>query len=52
MLINKYIVKLKLNYFHITRIQDQALDLIDKMMRINPNERFDAEEALNHPFFS
>jgi serine/threonine protein kinase len=27
-----------------------ALDLIDKLLNLNPNERIEIEEALRHPF--
>lgn len=31
---------------------DNFLDLLDKMMRLNPDERLTAEQILAHPFFS
>lgn len=27
------------------------MDLLKKMLKINPEERITAEQALNHPFF-
>lgn len=30
----------------------EVIDLLNKMLRINPSERLTAEEALKHPFFS
>ena len=29
----------------------QAVDLLDKLFKLNPTERLDADEALNHDFF-
>jgi serine/threonine protein kinase len=31
---------------------DEFVDLLDKMLKINPDERYSMTEALNHPFFS
>lgn len=28
----------------------QGLDLLDKMLKCNPNERITAKEAMNHPY--
>ena len=32
-------------------INDDAIDLLDKMLKIDPKERIKASEALKHPFF-
>ena len=32
--------------------RDEALDLLDKMLRFDPHERITADEASKHPFFS
>lgn len=29
-----------------------AIDLLDHMLVYNPNERFTAEQCLNHPYFA
>ncbi len=32
------------------RIQEEALDLIDQMLKLNPESRIDTEKALQHPY--
>ena len=32
-------------------VDDLTMDLLKKMLKINPEERITAEQALNHPFF-
>lgn len=33
------------------RIDDQLIDLLDNMLRVEPNRRITAKQALDHPFF-
>ena len=33
-------------------LTDKCRHLVSKMLQVNPNERYSAEEALNHPWFS
>ncbi|KAL2672623.1 hypothetical protein Neosp_013336 [[Neocosmospora] mangrovei] len=32
-------------------VSDEALDLVDKLLKVDPDDRITTEEALNHPFF-
>lgn len=32
-------------------VDDDAIDLLENMLKLNPNKRFSAEECLNHKFF-
>lgn len=34
------------------KLPDEAWDLIDKLLVINPDNRLNADEALNHPWFN
>lgn len=33
------------------RISEEALDLLEKMLRVDHTKRITAKEALNHPYF-
>ena len=33
------------------RIPSETLDLLSKMLRVDPDERITAEQALDHPYF-
>lgn len=34
----------------VPNLGTQGLDLLDKMLKCNPNERITAKEAMNHPY--
>jgi serine/threonine protein kinase len=40
-----------LNAAEYEKVDDLTMDLLKKMLKINPEERITAEQALNHPFF-
>ena len=35
---------------HIPELSDEGLDLLDSMLRCNPQERISAKEAMHHPY--
>ena len=34
------------------RLDKNGIDLLDKMLKLNPEDRITTDEALNHPFFN
>ena len=34
-----------------SRIDEKGLDLLDKLLTLNPSQRITAKDALNHPYF-
>jgi serine/threonine protein kinase len=32
-------------------VDDDAIDLLENMLKLNPKKRFSAQECLNHKFF-
>jgi calcium-dependent protein kinase len=40
-----------LNSAEYEKVDELAMDLLKKMLKINPEERITAEQALSHPFF-
>ena len=46
-------LKLKKKSDTFNKVKDEkAVDLIHKLLEFNPNKRINAEEALQHPYFS
>lgn len=42
----------KLTTYNVLENQDQIIDLLRNMLCISPNQRFDADKCLSHPFFT
>ena len=40
-----------LNATEYEKIDEFTMDLLKKMLKINPEERITAEQAINHPYF-
>ena len=40
------------NYYFPDNISDEAVDLIENMLKIDPNERYDFEQIKSHPWFN
>ena len=40
------------NYYFPENISDEAIDLIENMLKIDPNERYDFEQIKSHPWFN
>jgi serine/threonine protein kinase len=40
------------NFVHKNLIGEYGLDLLEKMLTLDPLQRIDAVNALNHPYFS
>ncbi len=38
--------------FKVDNLDEKGLDLLDKMLQINPEKRISCEEALKHPYFN
>ena len=45
-------MRFNLNSSIYSNVDPQAMDLLQKMLKINPAERLTANEVLNHPFLS
>ena len=39
-----------LNSSFYRKVDPQAMDLLIRMLKVNPNDRITAEEILNHPY--
>lgn len=37
---------------HVPRIDEQGLELLDRMLQMNPAQRISAADALNHPYLA
>ena len=40
------------NYYYPDNISEEAIDLIENMLKINPKERFNFEQIKSHPWFN
>lgn len=40
------------SYLKLGKASEKAMDLLDRMLRVNPHERLSVEEVLRHPYFS
>ena len=40
------------NYYFPENISDEAIDLIENMLKVDPNERYDFEQIKSHPWFN
>ena len=45
-------MRFNLNSSIYSNVDPQAMDLLQKMLKVNPAERLTANEVLNHPFLS
>ena len=40
------------NYYYPENISDEAIDLIENMLKVDPTERYDFEQIKSHPWFN
>ena len=40
------------NYYFPENISDEAIDLIENMLKVDPNERYDFDQIKSHPWFN
>ncbi len=40
------------NYYYPENISDEAIDLIENMLRVDPTDRYDFEQIKSHPWFN
>ena len=40
------------NYYYPENVSDEAIDLIENMLKVDPNDRYDFEQIKSHPWFN